>query len=303
MAWLENATFVAKVVSKCVIGKRLEEEIRNVYRAHTGKLRKMSPSLRTCVSVIKVAHQRIKDGIWKATVAAQKMRAMRKQLERQHPGCTRYPIWAKTMKLFNMNPHLLNKANLLKMAEIEEILESCDSKRDRALFWLALLVCSRIGNLKGYHVGEVTEEMITVTPIQHKTTAGTNQMRLELYYWNKSMRKCIVKYLPRGYLTAEITQSLSTLLTKSRVRWHSVRRTAIQVYIDCGVPLDRIRAITLHKDDDTLLAYVGTIRPVLDSSKPSGMAISHAPYIWRIQNRLGRGVLRMYQSGNSMPHQ
>ena len=102
--------------------------------------------------------------------------------------------------------------------------------------------------------------MITVTPIQHKGASKTNQMRQELYYWNKSMGKCIVKHLPRGHLSAEITQSLSALLTKSRVRWHSARRTPIQVYIDCGVPLGRIRAITLHKDDDTLLVHAGTIK-------------------------------------------
>ena len=105
---------------------------------------------------------------------------MRSQLERKHPIRTRYPIWARTMKEFNMHPHLLNKANRLSMPEIEGVLEPCDPKRDRALFWLASPVPSGIGSLKGYYVGEVSEEMIAATPIQHKGALKTNQMRLEL---------------------------------------------------------------------------------------------------------------------------
>ena len=84
------------------------------------------------------------------------------------------------------------------------------------------------------------------------------------------------------------------MLTKRDVRWHSIRRTAIQTYIDCNVPLANIRAITLHKDDEMLLSHVGTIRPIFDKERPRGMAISHAPFIWNIQNNTGKDALQMF---------
>ena len=134
---------------------------------------------------------------------------------------------------------------------------------------------------------------VTILPLESKTSDSVAQMRLVLYYWNEDMRECIRKNLKVGKL-GRATETLEEKLTKLKVRWHSVRRTGIQVYADCGVPLEKIRAITLHKDDETLRAYIGTIRPIVDRSKPVGMAISHAPFIWRIQNQQGGEVLKKF---------
>lgn len=281
----------------------LRREIEKTYNNQEGALAMRPTALRMCVATIWVAHDRAKRDVWKATTAAQMMRKMTSQLELSYPGCTKFSIWSNTMDNFNAHPHLLNKADILSMEQIKEILASCDSPTDQALFWLALLICSRIGNLKGYHVDYVGKDMVTITPVVHKAAGKTAQMTLELYYWNKEMRKSIRANLPTGFLDGGTTKALENHLTKLHVRWHSVRRTAIQTYIDVGTPLANIRAITLHKDDDTLLAYVGRLRPILDRSKPSGMATSHAPYIWKIQNILGKDTLRMGGTGDgaSMP--
>ena len=138
------------------------------------------------------------------------------------------------------------------------------------------------------------EEEIEVTPLIHKTVKVTRQMSLILYYWNDQMKHAIRSGLEPGPLDEKMTKPLEEMLTKKKVRWHSIRRTAIQTYIDCNVPLENIRAITLHKDDETLLSYVGTIRPIVDKERPRGMAISHAPFIWKIQNNVGKDVLRMF---------
>ena len=247
------------------------------------------------MAVIKVAWQRVRDERWLPNTAAGEMRKMKMYIERRFPGCTAYAVWTRTMNEFKDHPHLVNKAPFLSIKEIRQTLEWCVSPRDQALFWLALLICSRIGNLSGYHVSAIREDEVEVTPIAHKTPKTTRQMTLILYYWNAEMRDAIRKGITPGFLNEEITEPLENLLTKKKVRWHSIRRTAVQVYIDCNVPLANIRAITLHKDDETLLGYVGTIRPIIDKTRPSGMAISHAPFIWRIQNQEERGdVLQMF---------
>ena len=132
------------------------------------------------MAIIKVAWRKVKDESWLPHTAAGEMRKMTKYIEKRYPGCTSFG-WTRTMDEFKDHPHMISKAPFMDLKEIQMIVASCGSPKDQALFWLALLICSRIGNLKGYHVTAIRENEIEVTPLAHKTAKTTRQMTLILY--------------------------------------------------------------------------------------------------------------------------
>ena len=63
---------------------------------------------------------------------------------------------------------------------------------------------------------------------------------------------------------------IEKVLRLNDARKHSIRRTSIDVYADCLVPLGRISAITKHTSQTQLLEYIGNFNSIVDSSVPTG---------------------------------
>lgn len=151
------------------------------------------------------------------------------------------------------------------------------------MFWLALLTCSRIGNLSGLTVMGVEPEAVTILNAAHKTYSDIGTRTLRLAYWNPAMRKSIVSGMNVGPVTKDDESRMKSMLSSLKIQQHSVRRTGVQVYLGARVPEDRIRAITLHSGTEMLLSYADIFEPVLDIRRSTGLASSLAPYIVSIQ--------------------
>lgn len=297
---------VKTVVEKDTIRKELMEQINNTLKKLNKEnltVRGMKKEQRMCVAVIGVAMNRVATRVWTHKTAAQQLRKMKAWMEFRYPGISELPCWRHAHTMFKSVGHEVNKAPFLTMNQIRTILESFDIDKHRALFWMALLTCSRIGNLKGWTVKKKYGEALRVLPIQQKSTGSkaNGHTELDLYYWNEEMKESIGDHLPIGRILEEDVTAVEQKLRTMRVRKHSIRRTAVQTYMDCGTPTENIRAITGHADCKTVYEYVGRFAPIQDRSRPAGMAISHAPLIWTIQNTENVDLLKAVKSGTSMP--
>lgn len=246
-------------------------------------------NLRLCLAFINVARQRVYQQRWLPITAAEEMGKSEPWMESTYAGSTSFHIWKDAKTSFKNFQHERSKAPLLSWDDLMSLADSCVAKRwkdsrvslrRRQLFWLGVMTCSRIGNLSGLIVQNVTPESVTFILVEHKTAAKVNQMSLTLPYWNSVMKEHM-EGLATGPATIAEMNEIADVLQLDDVRKHSIRRTSCNVYADCGVPLEDICAITKHTTTKALKDYLGHYAPIKNPLVPSGMAISHAPNIWK----------------------
>ena len=263
-------------------GKPREELLRDINRTII-ELKKLLPDapLPHLVggAICGVVERRVNEKRWLPITGANEMSKMRNYVENQYPGATRLWEWIRLTEFLRSIPHVPHKAQPLTKSDISCILALTRSPREAAVFWLALLTCSRVGNLAGLDVREVDPMDVTITNTAHKTYKHVGTRTLRLMYWNEKMQKAITDGLPIGKITDADEERMKEILRKLKLQQHSVRRTGVQVYLGARVPEDRIRAITLHTDSRMLLSYADLFEPVLDIRKSTGLANSLAPFI------------------------
>ena len=147
------------------------------------------------------------------------------------------------------------------------------------MFWLALLTCSRVGNLSGLEIREIGATDVTVVNNAHKTYKHVGTRTLRLMYWSERMRLAIQNGLECGRITDSDEERMKAIVRSLKIQQHSIRRTGVQVYLGARVPEDRIRAITLHTESKMLLSYADLFEPVLDIRRSTSLANCLAPYI------------------------
>lgn len=301
--------FSAKVLMRSIMERdSIREELKcqimsTVKELRKGEGRKKELKEVVCAAVTGVALQRIQQRKWKHKTAAQQMRGIKRWMEDRFPGISSLAMWRNTHEVLHKVGHAVDKAPILPMMKIRKVLKLLGTTRLRAVFWMALLTCSRIGNLDGWMVKKVMPYGIRVQAIQSKSTGKRTMAHLELmlYYWSEEMKEAIVGKLPTGMVMKKDVLKIAKVLRAEKIRRHSIRRTAVQVYLDCQTPVENIRAITGHKETQMVLEYASHFRPLVDRSKPYGMAISHAPLIWRKQNVEGKNLLQGAKGGTSTP--
>ena len=222
---------------------------------------------------------------WVSKTAEGEMRKLKDYLERKVPGISSTWVWKNTLSELEKIPHVPNKAPPLNISTIDSILLALDSNATRAVFWLGLLTCSRLGNLDGLSIRTVDQKGVSFENQEHKTYKNLGTRALYLPYWNSDMRYYISKHLPLRRVSPTVTEELVKFFTRNKLRQHSVRRTGVQVYLGARVPESKVMAITLHTDPKMLLSYADHYEPVLDISEATGMAASLAPFIVDIQRR------------------
>lgn len=270
--------------SKGTLRKHLRLELHKEVLKQPKYQQKYPPERRLALAFIVMALKRIEREIWLPHTAHSEMKKASAWMEATAPGSTELSVWKEAKSAIYSFHHKLNKAPLLSWGQLLEIAESCASWRHRAIFWLGVMTCSRIGNLHGMVVEEITPTHARTLLIRHKTASKVNQMSLTLPYWNTTMQQQVHGFIEKGEVTKKEMAEIEKALKLNDARKHSIRRTSCNVYADCLVPLDRIAAITKHTSQAQLLEYIGNFNPIVDSSVPTGMAISHAPHIWRAQN-------------------
>ena len=109
---------------------------------------------RLCLAFINVCRLRVREGKWLPLTAFAEMKRSSAWMERVAPNSTKLPIWKDVMHVFQKFQHKRNKAPIMTWPELQKLAESCVSTRHRAIFWLAVMTCSRIGNLDGLEVEE-----------------------------------------------------------------------------------------------------------------------------------------------------
>ena len=230
-------------------------------------------------AVVGVVVCRVNSGRWCSKTAATEMTKLRSFVENQFPGTSDTPMWKKLRTELENMPHVPNQAPPLSWMEISLVLGCLDSDVTRAVFWLALLTCSRVGNLGGLEIMEVHQKHLLVSNREHKTYAKVGCRTLSLWYWNEKMTRSIWHHLPTGRIPDETLEEVELCLKRLGVRCHSVRRTGVQVYRGARVSDKNVRAITLHSSDEMLHAYDNVFEPIYDSRESTGIAKSLAPFI------------------------
>lgn len=222
---------------------------------------------------------------WNPKTAENEMRKLKAYLERQLPGISQTWVWKNTLSEISKIPHVPNKAPPFGPLMIESISHGLGSKATRAVFWLALLTCSRMGNLDGLFIQAVDARGVRLENQAHKTYKNVGARSLYLLYWSPEMKSAILGHLPLGKVSTEVKEELIRFFARNKLRQHSVRRTGVQVYLGARVPEARVMAITLHTDPAMLLSYTDLYEPVIDITEATGMAASLAPIIVDIQRR------------------
>lgn len=230
-------------------------------------------------SVFAVVERRVNEKRWLPITGANEMAKMKNYVENQFPGATKIWEWTRLMEFLRGVPHVPQKAKTLTASDVSCILALTKSLREAAVFWLALLTCSRIGNLSGLEVKEIDETNVTVLNAAHKTYKHVGTRTLSLMYWSKEMKEAIIHGLNVGRIKQEDEERMKNILRSLNIQQHSVRRTGVQVYLGARVPEERIRAITLHTESKMLLSYADLFESVLDIRRSTGLANSLAPYM------------------------
>ena len=269
------------------IREELKNDVKKKLINQKKDLMNLTSRRRLVSAFIEVCKDRVSQGRWLPTTAWTEMKKSSGWMEYIAPTSTSLPTWRHAMKAFQKFPHKTNKAPLLSWMELVRLADSCVSQRHRAIFWLGVMTCSRIGNLDGLEIEEITEEYARTILVRHKTAAKVNQMSITLPYWNVVMKEQIVGFIKPGKITHQEMTEIERSLELNATRKHSIRRTSCNVYIDCMVPIERIMAITRHTTQEALLGYVGNINPIRSTSAPTGMAISHAPNMESLKYREG----------------
>jgi hypothetical protein len=245
----------------------------------------VSKAERVALALSGVAIHNVNKSKWLAKTAENEMRKLKFYLERQAPGVSSTWVWSNTLKELAKIPHVPNKARPFGPSTIDFISRSLDSKVTRAVFWLGLLTCSRVGNLDGLHILGVDELGVRLENREHKTYTHIGARSLYLRYWSPMMKAAILGNLPLGDVSKEVKEEIVKFFAKNKLKQHSVRRTGVQVYLGARVPENRVMAITLHTDPAMLLSYTDLYEPVIDITEATGMAASLAPIIVDIQRR------------------
>ena len=232
------------------------------------------------MAAVKVAHTKVQANKWQSTTAVTQLDIVGIYLERSYPGIRRFWLWKNALSEFKSMKRTkpLNIAPVLSKKRIDQIIKYLPAGKCRALYYLALLTCARIGNLPGLLVKKVTSSGVTISWEKHKTIGrNIGRRRLFLHYWNADMKRRITAGLKPGLISAEQATHLEKMLKRLRVMKHSARRTGAQVYADCGYDLEVIRTITLHSSINTLLKYVNHHTPT--AGIQGGPMASLAPFI------------------------
>ena len=247
------------------------------------RLKKLMPNAQNIQlvggAICAVVEKRVNERRWLPITGLNEMSKMRSYVENQFPGATRIWEWTRLTEFLRSVPHAPQKAKLLTKGDISCILALTRSLREVAVFWLALLTCSRIGNLSGLEIREIGLTNVIVTNTAHKTYKHVGTRTLSLMFWNEEMKEAITNGLGVGRVMHADEERMKSILRALKLQQHSVRRTGVQVYLGARVPEESIRAITLHTDSKMLLSYADQFEPVLDIHKSTGLANSLAPYI------------------------
>lgn len=259
----------------------LWKEIMEVFnkRNLSKRWRSLNDQEKMILSSWQVAYQKVKEGKWQCTTAVSQMDTVGIYLERSYPGIRKNWIWKNGTTDFKSMPRTkpINIAPVLSKKRIAQIINYLPAGSCRALYYLALITCARIGNLPGLLIKKITSSGVMISWEKHKTCAKIGRRRLFLHYWNADMKKRMMAGLRPGLITVAQSKQLEKLLKKLKVMKHSARRTGAQVYADCGYELEKIRTITLHSSINTLLKYVNYHSPT--ACTQAGPMASLAPFI------------------------
>ena len=265
----------------------LVKQIENTFRTliEQPMFQQEEARLVMALAICGVALARVEEDRWLPRTAVNEMRKMVKWAEHLCPGCTSMLQWNQTIVVLDREQSAINKAPLLTSKDIRTILSALPSGRSRAVFWLALLVCARLGNLSGIVVESIQEDAIIYTWAQHKTAAKIGSRSQFLPFWNSEMAHEILNHLKTGPLDPAICELVAKTVRKKDYRQHSVRRTGVQVYADAGLTLEQLRTITLHSSEENLLGYVSYYSPMGNAALRGGIATSLAPTILQVMGR------------------
>lgn len=202
---------------------------------------------------------------WKHQTAASKMASLERWIERRIPGTTKVPVWTDTKRYMGGIPHHVNRAPILSADQMTSAAKLMH-QRTRAYFWFTCLTAARVGNLTGIRILNISNDGVKYTWEAHKTVRKAGQRTLFLPYWHSAMRKSIMAQLRPGRIKQQSYEALKLSLNRLAVRLHSLRRTAVQHYIDEGLDFTEIKTITLHMTDQSLLRYISHYEPVKRAS-------------------------------------
>ena len=153
---------------------------------------------RICLAFVNVCLVKVKKGIWLPATAHGEMKKAGPWLRRVAPEVLETPLWISARSSFTKFQHKKNKAPTLSWDELENLADCCGSWRHRAIFWLVVMTCSRIGYLEGLVVEEITSTHARTILVRHKTASKVNQMSLTLPYWNETMRRQVFGFIAPG---------------------------------------------------------------------------------------------------------
>lgn len=176
-----------------------------------------------------------------------------------------------------MQKHLLEamqKENTNKAPHlpIEYILNLTSEKRHQDVLLLITLVCSRIGNARGFRtlsLGPVTSHptLGQVFPwrvlwFAHKTFRFIGEHRVTIPVPEHLMTPSLQKIIANLPLSKETMMTIKAILKEKKVRKHSLRRSGAKWWEEQGLGLDQLQRITIHTSQAQLIGYLEDSAPL-----------------------------------------